>query len=106
MTDWNRTGLNNLSFTLCGDEIREHGDAVFIPVVVADAEGVVVLRHNVALKLDFYRDLRSLDDWREQLHAICRERVLQTVRELQSQARIPVRDKMELFHAPARKLLE
>ncbi len=101
MIDWKEIRIDDLQFSICGDEIREQGDSVFIPVEVLNAEGRAVFRHIACLRQSFYTDLRSLAEWKEQLHNICRARVIQAVRERQQQIKVPVEDKMEVFNAPS-----
>ena len=97
--------LDELTFTICGDEARAYADTVFLPVDVSDKDGNHVLKHEVALKAEFYRELRALPDWIDQLHKICQSRVLTVLRARQQKTPINIQDKLELFDAPPRKII-
>ncbi len=103
MIDWEQIKPQDLSFSLCGDEIYSHRETVFIPVNVLHPDCTVLFKHVVALKATFYQELRQLPDWSQQLNSICRARLLEIIRLKTREPQIPVQDKMELFHeAPKR----
>lgn len=87
-----------------GEDIRTHADSVFIPVDIFDGEGNFLLKHDVALRTEFYNDLRTLEDWVEQLHKICGARVKELMKSQAQSAKIPIQDKMTLFNAPLMKI--
>lgn len=94
----------NISFNVRGEDIRTHADSVFIPVDIFDAEGNFLLKHDVALRAEFYNELRTLEDWVDQLHKICGSRVVEFMKSQAQGAKIPIADKIVLFDAPPMKI--
>jgi hypothetical protein len=94
-----------ISFNVRGEDIRTHADSVFIPVDVYDGD-VFLLKHDVALRAEFYNELRTLEDWVDRLHEICAARVKEFMKSQEQTTKIPILDKLALFGAAPMKIVK
>ena len=97
MMDWQKVKIEELVFDVDVEGILDVGPTHVFPVRVLDAEGSVVFTQAVAIRSEFYRQLKETEDWESALMTLLKNRVHQEILQRKKQNRVSIEDKMRLL---------
>ena len=105
MMDWQTAKIEEFVFDVDGEGILDVGPTHVFPVRVLDREGTVVCTLAVAIRSEFYRQLKETADWPSALMTLLKNRARQEILQRKKQNRISIQDKIELMSKKPMPLL-
>ena len=97
MMDWQKAKIDEFVFDVDVEGILDVGPTHVFPVRVLDREGAVVFTHAVAIRSEFFHQLKQTAEWESALMTLLKSRVHQEILQRKKQHRVSIEDKMRLM---------
>jgi len=104
MIDWKTANIEDLVFDVQVEGIQEAGQTFVFPIAVQHKDGTPAFTHTVALRADFYRELKKTADWETALMQILKARVREEFHRRKKQNSVSIDDRLRLMNANHRPL--
>ncbi len=100
MIDWKKMNADEVNFEVDAEGVQEVTGAVLFPLKVFDGSGHFLFTHPVSIRTEFYLQLKTVNDWREQLQKILRTRLREELGRRRHRAEVSIQDRLQLNTLP------
>jgi len=98
MLDWKKMKFEDFTFEVDVESIQDVGVSVVFPVHVKLQDGTPVFVHGVALRAEFFGQLKQSPHWETALMKILKTRVREEILRRRKLESLPIDEKLRLFH--------
>ncbi len=105
MMDWQTAKIEEYVFDVDVEGILDVGPTHVFPVRVLDREGTVVFTQAVAIRSEFFRQLKETAEWESALMTLLKSRAHQAILQRKKQNRVSIEDKIRLMTTEPMPLL-
>lgn len=96
MIDWKTLNADEINFEVDAEGVQEVTGAILFPLKVFDGSGHFLFTYPVSIRTEFYLQLKTVNDWREQLQNIFKTRLKEELGRRRNRAEVTIQDRLQL----------